>query len=128
MPPMNMQAAMQRRLGMADARGPQGIMSRGANVYNGGMPQAHAGPGRPGMGRPPASPSGPPPSQSPQQGMLSNMGATNTQQGITPSDTTMVGSLPPQGGTMDPNMNNAILDLLRVRQQQGAQGGYGYGT
>jgi hypothetical protein len=111
---------------MADARGPQGIMSRGANVYNGGMPMAQSGSGKPGMGRP--SIAGPPPSQAPGQGMLSNMGATNAQAGVTPSDTTMVGSLPPEGGTLDPNMNNAILNLLKARQAQGAQGGYGYGA
>lgn len=49
-------AALQRRLlGVNDPRGPQGIMSRGANVYNGGSPSAHSG-GGPQFGRPRTNP------------------------------------------------------------------------
>lgn len=48
--------ALQRRLtGMRDSRSKQGIMSRGANVYKGGAPQARTG-GGPNIGRPPTAP------------------------------------------------------------------------
>jgi hypothetical protein len=40
--------------GIKDPRGPVGILSRGANVYNQGTLAAHSGPGYPGQyGRPP---------------------------------------------------------------------------
>jgi hypothetical protein len=48
-PPM---AALQRKLmGVPDARGPVGILSRGANVYRGTSLHAHSG-GGPQYGRP----------------------------------------------------------------------------
>jgi len=75
--------AIERRLGMQDSRGPQGIMSRGANVYNGGTPQAQSG-GGPQFGRP-SNQSG----QAPQAGG-EDAGA------LSPSLTTLLGSLPPQ--------------------------------
>ena len=61
------QSLMKRLQGMVDSRGLQGMLSRGANVYNGAGPQAQMGPGRPQMGAPvgnanaatPAIPGGP---------------------------------------------------------------------
>lgn len=44
--------AVRRRLqGITDPRGSTGIMSRGSNVYSGGLPAARTG-GGPGIGRP----------------------------------------------------------------------------
>jgi len=51
--------AIQRRMtGQGDSRSMPGMLSRGANVYNGGSPAAHSG-GGPQFGRPPTA-GGPP--------------------------------------------------------------------
>jgi hypothetical protein len=93
-------AAIERRLGLQDARGPQGMFSRGSNIYRGGMPMAHAGGGNPNLGRP------------------STEGVTQEDAGVTPSNTTLFGSLPPNGGTPDATMNNAVMDLLKRHLSQ----------
>jgi hypothetical protein len=86
---MAMREAIARRLGMQmpDSRGPQGIMARGANVYNGGAPQAHMG-GGPQFGRPPG----------PAQPPLTSSGPPQAQPGVPGEMTTLVGSLPPITG------------------------------
>src|SRR5215831_6364738 len=109
MPPrqgMFSRCAIERLLGIADARGPQGIMSRGSNVYNGGMPSAQFGPGNPNIGRPNTRPTG-------------GLPAPNE------SLTTMVGSLPPNPGqTLDPTMQQSMLDVMRARQGRMMGSGY----
>jgi hypothetical protein len=134
MPPKNNQAAIARRLGLGvpDARGPQGMLSRGANVYRGGLPNAQMGPGNPNMGRPPM---GPPPMGGPQGGQMGGPpmgpppgappigrpGMMPVGGGVSPSQSTLtglVGSLPPGGGNQDGTMNDAIMALLRSRLGQ----------
>lgn len=56
---------------------------------------AHAGGGNPNIGRP------------------STEGVTQNDAGVTPSATTLFGSLPPNGGTPDATMNTAVTDLMR---------------
>lgn len=111
------QAALARRLGIADPRGPEGMFSRGANVYRGGFPNAHMGGGNPNLGRPrrPAVPTGQP-----------SMGPVETGMATPPPTmTAMVGSLPPGGGNQDGMINDAVMQLLRNRlgRQQGVSGG-----
>ena len=98
--------AIERRLGIPDSRGPEGMFSRGANIYRGGLPQAQAGSGNPNIGRP-----------SPGQGVM------NPGMGVSPTPTTLVGSLPPNAGTPDSGMNDAVMNLLRSRLAKGV--GYG---
>jgi hypothetical protein len=101
--------AIERRLGIPDSRGPQGMFSRGANVYRGGLPNAQAGTGNPNIGRP---------------AIGQGAGVMNAPMGVTPSPTTMVGSLPPLAGNSDSTMNAAVMNLLKSRLSRGV----GYAT
>lgn len=98
--------ALQRRVfsGQEDPRGAQGMLSRGANVYRGGLPQAQGAPGgqsagNPAMGRPSTSGLG--------GGAPVNLSLSG-----------LVGSLPPGQGSPDLTMNNAVMDLIRQKQQR----------
>lgn len=96
------QSAIQRRLGISDPRGPEGMMSRGTNVYRGGMPQAHIGGGNPNLGRPSTAP------------IDNGVGAAPS-----PSLTAYVGSLAPNAGSTDPTMNDSVLNLIKQRYGMG---------
>lgn len=50
-----MEEVAKRMQGLKDARGPEGILSRGNTVYNGTSNAAQSGPGGADMGRPPAN-------------------------------------------------------------------------
>jgi len=83
-----------------DPRGPQGMFSRGANVYRGGLPNAQMGSGNPNMGRPPTA------------GVNSGIGQYSVPL------STFVGSLPPNQGNPDSTFNDALMALWRQKMVQ----------
>lgn len=96
--------AIAKRLGLPDSRGPQGMFSRGANVYRGGLPNAQSGSGNPNIGRP------------------STRGTNTGMVTPPPSVSALVGSLPPGAGSADPTINSAMINLFRSKVNK--QGGY----
>lgn len=101
--------AIERRLGIPDSRGPQGMFSRGSNVYRGGLPNAQSGSGNPNIGRPAKA-------QASTRPMATGMTTPSV------SMTTLVGSLPPGAGNQDGDMNAAIMNLLQNNMRRRLNG------
>lgn len=110
--------ALKRRLtGQKDSRSTQGIMSRGANVYNGGTPNATSG-GGPGFGRPPGIPQTPPVPG----GMQPGMPTPPPMGGMQPPGLTSGG--PPAPGA-PPDMSSIVQSMIQNAPPQYGPPGMG---
>lgn len=140
MPHPNENAIKRRMTGQGDARSMQGTLSRGNNVYRGGMPNAQSG-GGPQFGRPPAGPPGgmPPglasgmPQQQPPNPMAPIVQNMQQLQGIMPTpsgatDNPVIAALqqggPPGQGGVGGNPGRISPEIMAaIVRRLGAEGG-----